>query len=150
MKDWYSLSAPERQRVVDALGGQPGTIEFAAIPNKELTTEHDFWHWVSTGHVNKMMIYGGAKQIGEPEWVGTIQRCNWAIQQIWWLDEGELLNGGIVVLHFYSGPKADQKVTEYYKWRACKHEFRSQNIGNCLNTYTCIHCGARQTVDSSD
>ena len=32
----------------------------------------------------------------------------------------------------------------------CKHEYRGNNIGRCLNRYTCIHCGDGYTIDSGD
>lgn len=33
----------------------------------------------------------------------------------------------------------------------CLHEWdRGVNVGRCLNTYTCVKCGKKQTVDSSD
>lgn len=32
----------------------------------------------------------------------------------------------------------------------CEHDMSSENIGNCLNRYTCKVCGFSVTVDSSD
>ena len=36
-------------------------------------------------------------------------------------------------------------------FETCVHEWdRGVNVGRCLNTYTCVKCGKKQTVDSSD
>ena len=32
----------------------------------------------------------------------------------------------------------------------CRHEYRGQNAGRCLTTYTCIHCDDRHQIDSGD
>lgn len=33
----------------------------------------------------------------------------------------------------------------------CIHDWDSgKNVGRCLHTYTCVKCGVKQTVDSSD
>ncbi len=38
----------------------------------------------------------------------------------------------------------------YFSFAICDHEKREQrNVGNCLNEYTCVACGYKETVDSS-
>ena len=32
----------------------------------------------------------------------------------------------------------------------CKHEYTSRDTGRCYTIYTCIHCGDRYDIDSSD
>jgi hypothetical protein len=39
----------------------------------------------------------------------------------------------------------------YFKFGPCLHVSTTrENVGNCLNTYTCNDCGYAQTIDSSD
>ncbi|KVU48179.1 hypothetical protein WK69_10740 [Burkholderia ubonensis] len=32
----------------------------------------------------------------------------------------------------------------------CKHDMKSETVGNCLHRYTCTKCGFSEVVDSSD
>lgn len=32
----------------------------------------------------------------------------------------------------------------------CMHEYKYRSLGNCLHGYTCIRCGHRYEIDSSD
>jgi len=37
----------------------------------------------------------------------------------------------------------------YFKFAECEHDFRHENIGNCLHRYTCNKCGYKFERDSS-
>jgi hypothetical protein len=47
-----------------------------------------------------------------------------------------------------------ERGSDEYKFRfylcGCEHDWIRQNVGNCLNTYTCSKCGYKETIDSSD
>jgi hypothetical protein len=32
----------------------------------------------------------------------------------------------------------------------CTHQYTGKNIGRCLNSYTCTHCGDTYSIDSGD
>ena len=32
----------------------------------------------------------------------------------------------------------------------CKHSYKSENVGRCLTSYTCEHCGDNYVIDSGD
>jgi len=38
----------------------------------------------------------------------------------------------------------------FFKFAECVHEYGpARNVGNCLNSYTCMKCGHGETIDSS-
>lgn len=61
---------------------------------------------------------------------------------------GRQQDGGFAVLSPRGDYKSERPV-RYYRWSACDHMWRSKNIGNCLNRYTCETCGIAYDVDSS-
>lgn len=68
---------------------------------------------------------------------------------LFYMNIGSMLNGGFMItVERQSYPKPS--LIRYFQWTPCVHDFRQTNIGNCLNKYTCVHCGANETIDSSD
>jgi hypothetical protein len=52
---------------------------------------------------------------------------------------------GIALEHDYWAGKV-----RYFSFAVCEHKEREQrNVGNCLNEYTCVACGYKETIDSS-
>lgn len=114
--------------------------QFATLPNLKRITENDFW-WSNMHHSAKAEIYVG-RQVNKIEIDGS---ADWRDVILYWQDRDYLANGGHAVLWCYN-----RKETHYFEWRACDHTFKSQNIGRCLNRYTCTKCGVSHDVDSSD
>jgi hypothetical protein len=55
---------------------------------------------------------------------------------------------GIAFTNHYHG---GGYVPRYFSFAVCEHKRKTcQNVGNCLNTYTCEDCGYSETIDSSD
>lgn len=121
-------------KIIAALGGGKWGIPWP-LPNMEDSTPTEFWGWRSTYSFNAE-VYGGQHKIDN----------EWANITLFWLDFSYFINGGFAVAAFRTYKKEHQK---YYKWTACKHEFKEKTVANCLHEHTCIHCKRSFQIDSS-
>lgn len=103
------------------------------LPNMKQVTEGTFWTWKS--HFSTW--------IKAEAWLG-FQLVAGGHVHVFLVDESEHHGGGFCVV------VGMNKVTTYYSFRLCAHEFKGTNLGRCYNRYTCIHCNYSYEVDSSD
>lgn len=109
------------------------------LPNMKPIESKEFWHWASIWGLPKTNYVQAQK---DPVSGGYFKPV------VFVLNHSELIGGGLVAKHYYSGPRAGE--VEYAEWRECDHTFEHQSGGNCYHIYTCSKCGARYDVDSSD
>lgn len=58
--------------------------------------------------------------------------------------------GGFATFFVYGHKPPYDHAVRFFEWASCEHTRNSQNIGRCLNRYTCSKCGHFYDVDSSD
>ena len=123
-------------RFLDALGVETsyGDPQFP-LPNMKLESEQEFWNWRSCWGFT-VEAYAGSQKIDGA----------WCTVLIFFVDTMQLTNGGFAV----AVERSHAGSVKYYSWRACDHSFVSKNIGRCLTSYTCEHCGESYEIDSSD
>ncbi len=108
------------------------------LPNMVESTEDVFWDYRTT------MSFKGELWCGQEKYIDD----RWGHLLVYFADAYNRQNGGFAVAVIRNGyPKPSD--VRYYEWSACKHDFRSKNIGNCLNRYTCTKCGVSHDIDSS-
>lgn len=125
------------------------------LPNLTPSTEIDFWWHRSTysfqAEAHILQFRAGDPDPGErfPKWSNAL---------VYLVDHSNLQGGGFVVLFTYNrmdynhprkSKNPELPAVEYFTWVNCVHDFKSKNIGNCLNRYTCTKCGVYHDIDSS-
>lgn len=152
--EWHQASLKTQGDLFKALGVEPREVrgrdgkpkpefnlgDIVDLPNLDRTTDIEFWHAASLGD------FKVEARLRHQEVMNADGELAWASPILYFVDDGDLLAGGYMVAYFYSHPKH----VEYFRWRACDHEFKSQNLGRCYNKYTCTKCGRFYTIDSSD
>jgi hypothetical protein len=85
----------------------------------------------------KFFIYDGIKEFRQPHKDSQYQG---SIRIFWFYDK----TGIILKENFWEG------TIQYFECAVCEHQYTEKSIGNCLHEYTCIKCGFKHEVDSSD
>lgn len=61
--------------------------------------------------------------------------------QLSWYHNGR---GDAIYLDYWTGK------VRFFLFAECEHEFKTTNVGRCLNRYDCTKCGYSETIDSGD
>lgn len=119
------------------------------LPNMKRVTESDYWGWCQSYSFNSD-VWAGSRQI-----VDQHGKKRWATIRVYYVGHSQFIDGGFAVAIYYAQYRGLYPTgsyvndVEYFEWRACAHDFKQTNIGNCLNRYTCVHCRKYYDVDSS-
>jgi hypothetical protein len=139
------------------------------LPNLEETTVAEFFGWQSSYSFTAQahLLQFKHEDVDQEDSSDIFKHPRWSHAWVYLVDHGHLEGGGYAVLYTYNrradygkkpgecgdalGSKdANAPCIQVYTWRQCVHEFTQQNVGRCLNKYTCKKCGANHTIDSSD
>ncbi|MGD9727376.1 MAG: hypothetical protein AB7L09_21415 [Nitrospira sp.] len=112
------------------------------LPNRKAISDNEIWRKLSS-FSPKEWTWGGTT-----EWNGE-----YGTLLILYAPAMSHAGGGYAIWSPYSSRdcsrKPDSFKAQYFSWIQCMHDWKSKNIGNCLNQYTCEKCGTAFEVDSS-